>query len=48
MRDILGIEPIDFRKTIIDMAYSFFYQGILSPESIKKTKSFSFIFFNKQ
>jgi hypothetical protein len=51
MRHILGINPIDVKKTIIDTVYSFFEYGILNPDpnhdSIKKT-SFSFIHFNKK
>ncbi len=47
MRHILGITPIDIKKTIIDTIYSFFEHGILNPKpKFKKKSSFSFIHFN--
>ncbi len=49
MRNVLGIEPINLKKTIIDSVYSYIEHGLFVPESnIKKEKSFSFMFFNKQ
>lgn len=49
MRNVLGIEPISLKQTIIDSIYSYMEHGIFIPEpEIKKEKSFSFIYFNKQ
>ncbi len=31
MRNVLEIAPTDFKKTIIDMAYSFIKNGIVKP-----------------
>jgi hypothetical protein len=51
MIHVLGINPIDIKKTLIDTVYSFFEHGILKPardQDTKKKSSFSFIHFNKK
>ena len=51
MIHVLGITPIDIKKTINDTIYSFFDHGILKPiseQDTKKKSSFSFIHFNKK
>lgn len=45
MRNVLGIVPIDYRKTIIDTAYSLIKHKLIKPYESKK--SFSFQSFNK-
>ncbi len=46
MRNVLGIEPIDFKQTIIETAYSLIEQNLVQPFEPKK--SFKFKYFNKK
>jgi hypothetical protein len=47
MVNVLGVSPIDLKKTLIDTVYSFIEHGIFKPEiNRKKKKTFSFTYFN--
>ena len=46
MRNVLGITPIDYKKTILDTAYSLIEQNLIKQYEPKK--SFSFQYFNKK
>ena len=47
MVNVLGISPIDLKKTLIDTVYSFIEHGIFKPEFSRiRKKAFSFIYFN--
>jgi nucleoside-diphosphate-sugar epimerase len=46
MRNILGIVPIDVKRTIIETAYSLIEQNLV--KRFEKKKSFRFQYFNKK